>query len=101
MRVTDEGRWRKEPSNRITPGADRDLGAGQGLQRGGKQNRDGSHKLKKLKTLCLPEREGNKDKRWGPEIGGAIPVDGSSMPGQVGEEKQVQKESEAVLKGEI
>ena len=39
---TEAGRERKGPSDRITPGSDRDLGAGQGWKMGSNRTRDGS-----------------------------------------------------------
>ena len=45
MRMMEAGRGRKGTSDWITSEADRDLGTGQGCQRGGNHTREGSHRL--------------------------------------------------------
>ena len=45
VRIMESGRGRKGPLEGKTPGYDRDLGAGQELQREGNRMREGSHRL--------------------------------------------------------
>ena len=101
VQAAEAGRGRKETSDGIIPGADRDLGASQGWQRGGKHMREIRHSLAEITPCGRPTREGSIDERWRPAGGGAFQVDGRSTPGQVGGDKRVKLESKAALTGEI
>ena len=84
VRVKEEGRERKGPSDRRTPGSDRDLGVGRESQIGINQTRYGSQRLARGNMWGLPEREGSTETRWEPAGGCGIHVDGCSAPGWFG-----------------
>ena len=84
MQAKDEERGSKGTSEGRKPGADRYLGTGQRRKRGGKQTREGSHRIAQVTPWGRPERKGSADERWRPLGSGAIHVDGLSAPGQVG-----------------
>ena len=71
-----------------------------GQKRGGKIIRGVSHRLARGTPWGGPAREGSANERWRLAGGAAIQVDGGSAPGQVREEKRVQRESKVALKGE-
>ena len=84
MREMEEDRVSKGTSDRRTPWAYRDLGAGLGWRRGGNRMRYGRHRLAQVTPCGRPERKVSTDKRWRPAVGGTIQVDVCSAPGRFG-----------------
>ena len=102
VREVEAGRGRKGPLKGRTQGSDRDLGARQGLQRGGQPDKGTDVTCLTQGTPCgHPAREVSTEEWWRPADGGDVQVDGCSAPRRFGGEKRVQRGSKAASKGEI
>ena len=66
MRSTEAGRGSNVPSDGITPGADRDLGAGQGRKSGDNRKRYSIHRLARVTPCGRLLREGSAYGLWRP-----------------------------------
>ena len=100
VRVVEAGKGRKGPLERITPGANRELGAGRVWQRGGNWKREGRHRLARGTNWAA--QQGRKSETSGGvrQAGAPSRWTVAPRPVEMGGEKRVQREIEAVSTGE-
>ena len=96
VRMMETSRYRNGPSKRKTPEAVRDLGAGLGRQRGDNRTREGSHRL--ARGTPRAGLHGREAQTSGGGRRAEAPSRWTVAPrqGEMGGEKRVQREREAV-----